>query len=179
MPFLIIVTMLVLVTLTSAYGAQSRAQGTAQASSQVTLAFMQLEGEIRYATDIEPASDGNSPPDYFVKFESTWTQSAQGPLCTQVEYTSSGILQQRTWPASGSVPTAGWQVLASGLETTPLSANPFTLSDPNGSPWQLSVKLAAMSGTGSKAPAAQSSFTITSLDTTSSSLNQGFCGSAL
>lgn len=180
-PFLIIVTMLVFVTLTSAYVAQSRVQGTDKASSQVTLAFMQLDSEIRYATNIgTPVPDSNSPPDYFVKFELPATQSTQGqPTCTQVEYTSTGNLQQRSWLANASVPTAGWQVMASGLETTPLSTAPFSLSDPAyPTPWQLSMNLTAPSGT--KAAAVQSSFTITSLDTTSSATNQNaqFCGSA-
>jgi len=182
-PFLIIVTMLVFVTLSSAYVDQSRTQGTAQASSQVTLAFLQLDGQIRYATNIgQPVSDGNSPPDYFVKFETPPTQSTQSqPVCTQVEYTSTGILQQRSWLANASVPTAGWRAMASGLEPTqslPAQDTPFSLLSPAyPTPWQLSVNLTAPSGT--KAAAAQSSFTITSLDTTSTSTNTNanFCGS--
>jgi prepilin-type N-terminal cleavage/methylation domain-containing protein len=181
MPVLLIVTSLAMVTLVTAYGAGNREQSTSQSSSQVTLAFIKLDSEIRYAADInQPGQDSNNPPNYYVEFQSDWTQNTQGysgsSLCTQLEYTSTGNLQQRTWAATSSVPTAGWQVLASGLQTTPLSANPFSLSAPQGAPWQLSVAISAVTGTGSAKGAAQSAFTITSLDTTSNSVSQGVCG---
>ena len=144
----------------------------------MTLAFMTLDGEIRYATDInEPGQDSYNPPDYYVEFESDWTQSTEGySRCTQLEYTSTGNLQQRSWSATGPVPTGGWQLLASGLQTTPAATNPFSLSTPQGSPWQLSITISAVSGTGSSKGTAQSSFTITSLDTTANSTSQGVCG---
>ncbi len=184
-PVLIVVTSLVLTTLMSAYGAESRVQSTAQASSQVTLAFMALDTGIRYAADInQPGQDSDSPPDYFVEFQSDWTQDTQTqitegqPVCTQVEYdNSTGELLQRSWDADDSVPTGstGWEVLASELKT-PLSSDPFSLSTPQSSPWQLTVAISAVVGSGSSKGTAQSDFTITSLDTTSSSSDEGICG---
>ena len=178
MPVLLIVTALGMTTVVTASGAGSLVQATSQSSSQVTLAFMTLDGEIRYATDInEPGQDSNNPPNYYVEFESDWTQNTQGySRCTQLEYTSTGVLQQRSWPATGTVPTGGWQLLASGLQATTAITNPFSLSTPQGSPWQLSITISAVSGTGSSQGMAQSSFTITSLDTTANSISQGVCG---
>ena len=190
MPFLIIVTALVMWSLVDAYGAGSEVQSTSQSSSEVTLAFMTLEGEIRYAADInEPGNDTNSPPDYYVEFESTWTQNTLGySQCTELEYTSGGVLQQLQWNAADSAPTTGWKPLASGLETTTslsdnpfyssstASTDPFYLSSPQDSPWELSFYLTAVTGSGSTKGNAQSEFTITSLDTTESSVSQDVCG---
>ena len=116
MPFLLIVTTLMMVTLSTAYGAASQVQSTSNASSQVTLAFMTLDSEIRYAADInEPGSDASSPPNYYVEFESNWEQS---PTCTQLEYANSaGKLLQRSWIPPASAPS-GWQILASGMQTS-------------------------------------------------------------
>jgi len=175
MPFLLIVTALVMWTLVTAYGAQSQVQNTSNASSQVTLAFMALDGEIRYAANInQPGADSNN--NYYVEFESAWTQNTQGqPTCTQLEYANSaGELLQRSWLANASAPT-GWQVLASGLQTS-ISNDPFSLSAPQSSPWQLSVTLSAVSGTGSTKGRANSAFTITALDTTGSSSDTDVCG---
>lgn len=166
-PVLLIVTGLVLSTLISAYGAESSVQSASQASSQVTLAFMELDGEIRYAADINVPGSYNS--NYYVEWESDWTQNTQNePTCTQLEYNNaSGALQQRSWLENASAP-ATWQVLASGLKTS-ISTDPFSLSAPSGSPWQLSVSLTSVMGSGASQGTAQSSFTVTSLDTTSSS----------
>jgi hypothetical protein len=180
MPVLLIVTGLVLATLTTAYGAESRVQTTAQASSQVTLAFMALDSEIRYAADInQPWPTTNNAPAYFVSFQSDWKQNAQGQsLCTQVEYNNStGQLLQGSWYGPATGPTA-WQVLASGLENTKTSGLPvpFSLSNNQGNPWQLSVTITAASSVGSTKGTAQSAFTITSLDTNASSKDSGICG---
>lgn len=174
LPILVVVMILVLSTLVTAYGAESGVQATTEASSQVTLAFMQLDSELRYAADInQPGSYNNN---YYVEFESSWTQSTQGQaLCTQLEYNNaSGTLQQRSWLANATAPT-GWQVLASGLKTS-VSADPFSLSAPSASPWQLSVVLSSVMSAGHSSGTAQSSFTITALDTTTSSTSQGVCG---
>jgi hypothetical protein len=176
MPFLIIVTTLVLTTVVTAFGAECRVQATAQSSSQVTLAFLALDGEIRYATDInQPGQDTSNPPNYYVEFESDWDTNAQGePGCTQIEYNnSSGNLEQRSWYSGGSVPT-GWQTLASGMET-PVSTDPFSLSDVE-SPWQLTITISSVVSSGSSTGTAQSSFTSTALNTSADSTNEDVCG---
>jgi type II secretory pathway pseudopilin PulG len=176
MPFLIIVTTLVLTTVVTAFAAESRVQATAQSSSQVTLAFLALDGEIRYASDInQPGQDTNNPPNYYVEFESDWNTNAQDePDCTQLEYdNSSGDLLQRSWYLGGSVPT-GSQVLASGMQTS-VSTNPFSLSDGE-SPWQLTITISSVTSAGSITGTAQSSFTFTALNTNADSTNENVCG---
>jgi len=174
-PIFVVVTALVLVTLVTAYAAESSVQATTQAGSQVTLAFMDLDNEVRYAADInQPGSYNNN---YYVELQSNWTQNAaQGQdTCTQLEYNnSSGVLEQHSWLVNATPPT-GWQVLASDLKTS-VASNPFSLSAPTGTPWQLSVTLAAAASVGQATRTAQSAFTLTSLDTTSTSTDTGVCG---
>jgi type II secretory pathway pseudopilin PulG len=179
MPFLLIMSGLVMWTLATAYGAQSQVQNASNASSQVTLAFMQLDSEIRYAADIN--TPWQSSNNYLVAFESDWKQNAQGQsLCTQLKYdTSTGRLLQGSWYPPATAPT-GWQVLASGLQTS-VPIDPFSLSTPQGSPWLLSIgtqnaPIWAVGGTGLSTGKAESRFTIAALDTTSSSKDQGVCG---
>jgi len=174
MPALLIVTSLAMVTLVTAYKSGSIVQSTSSSSNQVDLAFITLDGEVRYAADINtPGADSGN---YYVEWESDWTQNTLGySQCTQLEYTTTGVLQQRSWDASDSVPTAGWNTLASGLQTG-ISSDPFSLSTTQGTPWQLTISLTALSGSGRTAASTQSKFTITSLDTDSSSVSSGVCG---
>jgi len=176
MPFLLIVTGLAFSTLASAYTAETQNLAASQASSQVTLAFMALDSEMRYASAINvPGQDSSSPPNYYVEFQSSWKTNAQdAPDCTQLEYNNSnGELQQRSWYLGGTAPT-GWQVLATALQTS-VSSDPFTLSDA-ASPWQLSMTMSSVVSSGATEGTAQSSFTITALDTTASSASQNVCG---
>jgi prepilin-type N-terminal cleavage/methylation domain-containing protein len=103
---------------------------------------------------------------------------------------------------SGATPaTTGWQVLASGLSTAP-ATNPFSLSrtPPNllnastpstttpasttttvaqqtaSTPWQLSISLSSTQGKVPQLETAQSSFTISALDVTSTSTTTNVCG---
>ena len=175
MPFLLIVTTIVGSTVVTAYGAESSVQATAQSSSQVTLAFLALDSEVRYASDIQVGQDSSSPPNYYVEFDSDWNTDTQGePECSQLEYNNStGTLDQKTWYSDGTIPS-GWQVLASGLETS-ITADPFSLGD-SGSPWTLTISISSVISSGSEAGTAQSSFTLTALNTSSSSSNSGVCG---
>jgi Flp pilus assembly protein TadG len=176
MPFLLIVTGLVMNTLTTAYGAESRVQATSQSSAQVTLAFEALDTEMRYASDVETGQDQTTnPTNYYVWFDSDWNSNSQGaPLCTELDYNnSSGILQQHSWYTGGTVPS-GWQALATGLETSD-PTSPFTLHDES-SPWWLQITLSSEVVSGSSTGNAQSSFTVTALNTTVNSSNTGVCG---
>ncbi len=176
LPFLLIVTTLVMTTVVTAYGAESRVQATSDSSSQVTLAFLSLDGEMRYATDInQPGQDSSSPPNYYVEFESDWNTNSQGESgCTQLEYNNAaGTLQQRTWYLGGTIPT-GSETLASGLKTS-ISTDPFVLTNVE-APWQLSVKISSAVVDGSSTGNSQSSFTITALNTSANSSSQNVCG---
>ena len=165
-----------ILNLASSYGAESQALASSRASSQVTLAFLALDSEIRYASEINvPGQDSSTPPNYYVEFQSSWNTNAQDePQCTQLEYNNAGgELEQRSWYVGGTAP-AGWQVLASSLKTS-VSSDPFSLSDA-ASPWQLSMTIGSVVSSGSTEGAAQSSFTITAVDTTASSTSQNVCG---
>lgn len=173
-----------------------------QASDQIEEAFTTLDSEVRYAANInQPGSttDGSSS-DYWVEFESDWTSS---PECTQLEYdTPLGVLQQRTWLLSqGTTPpsTVGWQVLASGLSTS-ITTSPFTLSTTSPTslrspsapttttpssgtqttgtpPYQLGIALSSTLGKGTQSGSAQTSFTISAINVTATSItNQVVCG---
>lgn len=174
-----IITTMVSLMLLSAYRSESRVSAMSQANSQVTQAFTQLDSEIRYASDINvPGQDSSSPPNYFVEFQSNWTESSESyPQCTEVEYdNSTGVLQQQTWLLvnAGTVAPGTWQVIASGLKTD-LSTDPFSLSDTT-VPWQLAVSISSTSGVGATAETAQSSFAFTALNTTGESSSTGVCG---
>lgn len=175
---LIIVTTMVFLTLVSAYGSESRVSAISQASSQITQAFMQLDSEIGYASDIQYGSSGSN---YFVWFQSPGTTTSQDePQCTEIEYNNStGVLQQQSWwPTSAAAPGT-WRVIASGLETN-LSTDPFSWGSGTGpagtAPWQLAVTLASTSGAGTTAETAHSSFTITALNTNQNSSSTSVCG---
>ncbi len=169
-----IVMTIVSAALVSAYGSESRVKFLAQGSQQVTNAFQQLDGEVRYAADIEApyASGGN----YFVEFQSDWTISTKGKSqCTALEYdNTNGNLQQHTWLLGSSVPSQ-WQILASGLAKS-VTTNPFTLTATKQAPWQLAVAITAQQGATEKVPPAQSSFSLTAVNTSKGSLSSGVCG---
>jgi prepilin-type N-terminal cleavage/methylation domain-containing protein len=187
-----IVIILVFANMISVVQSEGRVEAISTASSQIDNAFMQLDSEVRYASDINEPSDNGG--DYFVEFQSDWTTSSLGfPQCTQLEYnTSAGTLQQRTWLPGKTTAPDNWQVLASGLSTTP-NGNPFTLhtaapdltgsgpsqapggaQDTTATPWQLAMDLTAGAGNGPTAQTAQSDFTMTALniDTTT---DEGVC----
>jgi prepilin-type N-terminal cleavage/methylation domain-containing protein len=180
---------------------ERRVTNGGQASAAVEAAFMTLDGEVRYAADISTPAESMASPyagSYWVEFQSDWTIPSQGAArCTQLEYnTTAGTLQQRTW-LSGATPPTGWLVLASGLSTTLTTPahNPFSLSQTAASllnpstppttasatpppvtvaatpPWQLSVTLSSTQGKGVQADTAASSFAITALDITSTSVS--------
>lgn len=178
MPFFFIVTTLVMTSMITGYRAESRVQQTSAASSQVITAFMSLDTDIRYASDIEVGKDSSTPVNYYIVFDSDWNTNASGePACTEIEYNnSSGQLQQRNWYSTLTAPT-GWQVLATSLQTS-VSTDPFTLSDAD-VPWSVSVKLNSVANAGNTKAGAQSSFSITALNTSLTSISSGVCGVTL
>lgn len=152
-----------------------------------------------------PSACSGTTCNYWVEFESDWTTSTQSsPRCTQVEYaTSLGLLRQRSWPTSASTTppsSAAWQVLASGLSTA-VTGNPFSLSteEPDlvnaststttastttttlaveaaATPYQLTVSLSSTLGEGAQSGSAQTSFTISAVNVTGSSVSSNVCG---
>jgi prepilin-type N-terminal cleavage/methylation domain-containing protein len=141
-----LVAVMVLVSLVNVMTQQNQAASLDRTSSQVGLAFIALDKEIRYAATIDcpygwtsatagpcssAPSDASSVPsgDYALTFYSSYTDATLGhPQCSELLYdTSQGLLEQRTWNATGSVSGAtGWSIIGSGLSTQPSQAV-FTL----------------------------------------------------
>jgi len=138
-------------------------------SNQLDIAFLDLDGEVRYASEIwqqyqgSPASDDN----WDVVFESTYN-GAPTPTCTELRYNwSSGQLTQSSW-ALGTPTTPTFKLLANDLTTT---SDPFNAFDPvtttgntNYQKEQLTVTLSAASGTGPAHETTSSSVTFTALN---------------
>jgi prepilin-type N-terminal cleavage/methylation domain-containing protein len=174
---------------------EGRLQNSAASSDQVTSAFLTLDGEVRYAADINhPWTDATG--NYWDEFESDWTSATTGyPQCTELEYVnSSGVLQQRTWSLTNiSSPAApsgtAWRPLATGLASSP-ATTPFALNQAGPSwavatqqqtssaEWQLTLNLTASAGKGTSGSSSASTFTITSIDISSASKNRNICGGA-
>jgi type II secretory pathway pseudopilin PulG len=163
---------IVYMVITLSYNAEARVSNTSRANNEIVTAFMRLDGEIRYAADInQPGQDSNK--NYWVEYESDWPST--GPKCNQLEYdNTNGVLQERSWPLTGS-PSANWQPLASGLQTS-VGTDPFSLATPGTSLWQLTVTLKSTYGSGPVAESTHSSFTITALDISGNSSSTNVCG---
>jgi prepilin-type N-terminal cleavage/methylation domain-containing protein len=149
MAIMALVAVMVLVSLVNVMTQQNQAASLDRTSSQVGLAFIALDKEIRYAATIDcpygwtsatagpcssAPSDASSVPsgDYALTFYSSYTDATLGhPQCSELLYdTPKGLLEQRTWNATGSVSGAtGWSIIGSGLSTQPSQAV-FTLPDP-------------------------------------------------
>lgn len=148
-----------LVTMTSG---TSRTQNTADSGDSVRAAFLRMDRQVRYATDINQAGRGASG-DWYVEFrspqQSTSTTAARSDvpagLCTQWRYgVAEGHLDMRTW-TDGSVPPSSWTTVATRLQ--PPAAAPFSVALTSDSqPFQrLSVHLVAARGTGGAAGSAE------------------------
>lgn len=141
-------------------------QAVRDASNQLDLAFLTLDGEVRYAYEIwspyagAPATDDT----WDVEFESTYN-GASNPTCTELQYNySTGTLLQASW-TSGSVTTPPYKALATGLTGT---SDPFQIiSNPSYEEVQLEVTLTAAAGTGSALETSSSSVTFTALNSSS------------
>lgn len=154
----------------------SQAQAMRDSTSQLDLAFLTLDHEIRYSSVVFPPYQVSNND--FVEFESTYN-SQTNATCTEVDFAvATGTLQQRTWSA-GSPPTnppsgPSYHVLATGLVANPQNptSNVFSLPSPaSTSPYhseELSITLWAASGSGQARELAESSVTFTAVDSTSS-----------
>jgi prepilin-type N-terminal cleavage/methylation domain-containing protein len=132
----------------------------AAAQSQVNIAFLKLDREIRYASDL--STEGQVGGDWYVEYLSTYTGTS---VCSELRlHVANGQLQRRTWTQGGTVPST-WTVLASGVS----GSKPFTLrsADATFNYARLTLSLTAQAGTGTTAASKQMSVTFTALDSTS------------
>ena len=114
-------------------------QATSQASSQVTLAFMALDGEIRYAADInEPGQDTSNPPNYYVEIRI----ELENELAGRTGLYTTGVRQlERGVTAALVVPrwiSPHW-LAGSGIRDANVCLHRPVLFVGRSAPWQLSV----------------------------------------
>jgi prepilin-type N-terminal cleavage/methylation domain-containing protein len=171
---MVIMTVVLIVALGSfstIFVSQTRQTSISNSESQLALAFITLDNEVRYSTGItEPDQDGGS---YYVEFQ--YFTPSNTSQCAELQYSpTSGTLSQRTWPvpASGSEATPGsWDPLATDLST---AGQPFALvndvggdtSDDLATMEQLQVDLTATAGKGSGQASSTSVVIFTAVDTT-------------
>jgi prepilin-type N-terminal cleavage/methylation domain-containing protein len=136
----------------------SEAASTAQ--SQVNIAFLRLDKEIRYAAAV--STPGSVGSDSYIEFLTSYTGT---PVCTELRlHVATRQLQRRTW-IQGSSPLApsAWIPLASSVS----SPQPFTFTaaDATFNYQRLRLQLVATSGSGGTATPKQSDITFTALNT--------------
>ena len=176
-----LVVVMVLVSIINVMTQQNQAASLDKTSSQVGLAFIALDKEIRYAASIDcpygwtaaagdPCStaptDASAVPsgDYALTFYSAWTIATLGhPQCTELLYdTTKGKLEQRTWDAGGSVSAATpWSIIGSGLSSAPSQAVFSVPNATSGSLIRQQVLVSLDSGSTATVPAVSSVATVT------------------
>jgi prepilin-type N-terminal cleavage/methylation domain-containing protein len=152
------------------YRAANKNEATSTAQSQLNLAFLRLDKQIRYAAGVS-APDVYGP-DQYVEYLTTNTGTA---ICTQLRLElATGQLQQRTWTqdATPLAPT-GWNVLASGVTST----QPFTFAaaDDTYNFQRLQLRLETSSGAGETASSKQTDITFTAMNTSLSTSSDTIC----
>jgi type II secretory pathway pseudopilin PulG len=152
------------------YRFANRHEATALARSQVNLAFLRLDKEIRYARGISvPDAVG---PDQYVEY----LISSDGvPTCVELRLdTGSARLQRRTWQHGvASISPTPWKDLAIGVS----SPQPFVVfpADPTFAYQRLHLRLTARAGATTTAATAESSVTFTAMNTTPEAATPTVC----
>lgn len=155
MSIFVVVVSLFMSGLVSMTSGTSRTQNTAESGDSVRAAFLRMDRQVRYASDINQAGTGASG-DWYVEFrspqQSTSTTSTRSDvpagLCTQWRYgATGGHLDMRTW-TDGTTPTSSWTPVATGLQRP--ATPPFSVAlTTDGQPFQrLGVHLVASRGAG-------------------------------
>jgi hypothetical protein len=152
------------------YRTVNETESTSIAQSQVNIAFLRLDREIRYASGLSvPLQVG---ADWYVEYVTTNTGV---PVCTELRLNvAAGQLQRRTWVqgATPLVPSA-WLPVASNVS----SPQPFTLlpADATANFHRLRLALVATSGKGDTAASAETAVTFTALNTSLSTSGTAVC----
>lgn len=171
MLILALVLIVALRSFSTIFASQTRQTSMSSAQQQLSLAFIALDREVRYAQGItQPDSSGGS---YYVEFE--YLPPAGASQCAELQYSpTAGTLSQRTWsvPVNNAAPSPGaWNVLANSLTT---AGQPFSLVNQVGSDTtdnfadmeQLQIGLGAAAGKGSGQGTATSTAIFTAINTT-------------
>jgi prepilin-type N-terminal cleavage/methylation domain-containing protein len=150
------------------YRSVNKSTSLSTAQSQINIAFLRLDKEIRYATSI--SQSGQSGGDWYVEYlikDRTGTAT-----CTELRLDSAGQLTRRTWP-DGSTPRPwkDWPPLVSDIgtvgrdaEDAPFSFPPSDAVNDKAAFQRLRVRLEARSGAGDTATSTQTDVTFTALN---------------
>ena len=102
---------------------ESKARSVSDTASQVNVAFLWLDRNVRYASGL--TAPGTSSGDFYVELSNTGSGKQ---VCTQVRlHVANQQLQQRSWTVSGSSYTnlSSWLPIASNIVNT---TNPFSVA---------------------------------------------------
>lgn len=162
------------------YSAMNKSQAVNLTSSQLNVAFSNLDNTVRYATAISPPGLGASGEWY----EELRTTTTGAEVCTQLRVDiPTQQLQRRTWTVVngvGSTPSA-WVPISSGISNggapSGPTSQPFYLNPtlPNSQYQQLTVNLVAPAGSGTSLTNSVSSFTLTALNSSVSAPTAPIC----
>jgi prepilin-type N-terminal cleavage/methylation domain-containing protein len=142
---------------------ETNTETATSAQTQIHLAFLRLDKDIRYATGI------SAPSTAYVEY--LRTDEGQ-PVCAELWMDATGrALKSRTWP-QGTTPASSWTTLA----TDASSALPFTLIPPappfNSQQLRLTITVGPPGGTST---AKLMDVTFTALNTSSSTASSTVC----
>lgn len=154
------------------YHFTNRNESVSTVRSQVDIAFVRLEKEIRYASAI--SAPGAIGTDQYVEYLVT---SSGTPTCVGLRlHAATRQLQRRQWQQGESPAADAWRVLASGVS----SPQAFTVSaaDATFDYQRLGLDLTANAGSGRSAASAQVSVTFTALNTSADTPNDAVCTDA-
>jgi len=148
------------------YDTVKRSDSTTVVQSQINVAFLHLDRDIRYASALTPPGPGSgaNTADSYVEYMTVGASTT----CTQLRLHLSGglpgTLQSRTWTL-GNTPGSTWSILASGVTATP-NTTVFTVSnaDAVSNFERLEVVLTTQSGTGTSQASRPTDITFTALN---------------
>jgi hypothetical protein len=154
------------------YRSTGKSEAVNEAQTQLNVAFLRLDKEIRYASAISAPKQVGT--DWYVEFLTT-NQGSDKATCTQLRLNAAqSKLEHRTWPrASGPSAATPWIPLASRVTTVPLPsgvshAEPF-VAEPAGATFMyhsLRLRLRATASDKRTASSTELDVTITALNTT-------------
>jgi hypothetical protein len=151
------------------YHSTNQNESLSTAQSQLNIAFLRLDDEIRYATAIN--TPGSVGADFYVEYLTT---SPAPRTCTQLHLnTAAQQLQLRRWPQGSPAQATEWRALASGVSAD-ANQPPFAFDPVAGSPYErLRLRLVAVYGPRDTMKT-RSDITFTALNTVSP--HQDVCG---
>ena len=148
----------------------NKTESISSAQTQVNLAFLRLDREVRYAAGL--STPGQVGADSYVEY---LVVAGGIGTCTELRlHRATGQLQHRTW-VHGTAPVVptGWRQLAMGVS----QAQPFTVLPPDETVryLRLRLQLTATAGAGTSATSTQTDVTFTARNTSLTTPSASAC----